>query len=221
MSGERRAPRLYFSFRSPYSWLGLRLLETLHPTAPEEIEYIPYWEPEPAILDALRDRKADFLYAPMTRAKHLYILEDVRRLTDEFGDHIRWPLDRDGRWEVPHLAYLRARQIGREHELLRKLYDARWHEAADICDPDTVAAIARRMGLGPALDGAADDVSLRGLAIALLERAYWDGVFGVPFFIVGHQHFWGIDRARAFVTALRDRRERLERAQAGEAGPGP
>ncbi|MEK8171043.1 hypothetical protein NKH77_20400 [Streptomyces sp. M19] len=48
----------------------------------------------------------------MSREKHFYILQDVRRLLRDRGLPVAWPVDRDPVWEVPHLAYFAALDAG-------------------------------------------------------------------------------------------------------------
>jgi 2-hydroxychromene-2-carboxylate isomerase len=196
-------PRLYFSFRSPYSWLAYRdLLQRHHPVA-ERLEWIPYWEPDEWTRRLLEEAGGRFLYAPMSRAKHLYILQDVRRLTAERGLDVTWPIDRSPCWEVAHLAYVVAERHGRGRAFIDRVYRARWQEGRDICDRETMGQIAAALGLeADVLKEASDDPGVRQEAIPALVRAYRDGVFGVPFFVDRFTKFWGLDRLEAFVSSL-------------------
>src|SRR5262249_51612028 len=132
MKANKR-PRYYFSFRSPYSWIATRILaERLSPNERERIEFIPYWEPAPKTLQALREQGGDFLYRPMSREKHLYILQDVKRLTRSLHLTHVWPIDRNPLWELPVLAYLIAEQCGQAECFRTAVYRARWEEGVDI-----------------------------------------------------------------------------------------
>src|SRR5262245_62169356 len=95
--GTKR-PRFYFSFRSPYSWMAARLLEERLDPRPYGIEYIPFWEPDEHTLSLLRSRGSDFLYTPMSRQKHLYILQDIKRIATGLGYSMAWPRDRGNLW---------------------------------------------------------------------------------------------------------------------------
>ena len=44
----------------------------------------------------------------MSRAKHRYLLLDIKRLADREGLPFAWPIDIDCWWELPHLAWLHA-----------------------------------------------------------------------------------------------------------------
>ena len=70
---------------------------------------------------------------------------------------------------------------------------ALWAEGRDISDDEVIRATLQAAGFDPA-------VADRGLLMAAetyaanLEDAVARGVFGVPFFVVGDQKFWGQDR---------------------------
>ena len=70
---------------------------------------------------------------------------------------------------------------------------ALWAEGRDISDDEVIRATLQTAGFDPA-------VADRGLLMAAetyaanLEDAVARGVFGVPFFVVGDQKFWGQDR---------------------------
>ncbi|AXL91914.1 isomerase [Streptomyces sp. CB09001] len=193
----------YFSLRSPYSWLAHRELTRRRPRVAAELEWVPYWEPDARSERLLAESGHAFVYTAMSRPKHFYILADVRRLATARGLKVTWPVDRDPVWEVPHLAWLAARAHGRGTEFADRVYTARWLEGRNICDPATIAALADESGLDPAeLAGAADHPGLREEGARALRRAVEDGVFGVPYFINGHDKYWGLDRLDAFLATL-------------------
>ncbi|WP_206068593.1 DsbA family protein [Nonomuraea composti] len=191
--------RFYFSLRSPYSWLTLHDLMGDYPELAERLEWIPYWDPEEALLKELNAAGGEFGYASMPKAKHLYLLQDVRRLARARGLAVRWPLDREPRWEVPHLAYLVAAERGRGREFVLRACELRWEQGQDICDPAVLARLAEDVGLpGDEAVAAADDAAVRERGVRALLSAYEDGVFGVPFFTRRYDKFWGLDRLAAF-----------------------
>lgn len=194
-------PRFYFSLRSPYSWMAYRELLERYPDVADAVEWVPFWEP-----DVLSQRMLgeDFPYSAMSRAKHLYILQDVGRLTKARGLPLKWPVDREPVWEVPHLGYLVARGEGRGPEYIAAVYRARWEEGRDICDRVTIAEIAASLDLDPTRVAAAgDDPELRAEGVEILREICQDGVFGVPFFVHRFTRFWGMDRLADFAEHLR------------------
>ncbi|MDT3399160.1 DsbA family protein [Streptomyces sp. B1866] len=219
--GSRKLPRFYFNFRSPYSWIAYRDLMDRYPDVAKAVTWHPWWEPDADSERLVIENGERFPYAAMTRAKHLYILQDVRRLTCDRGLAVAWPVDRDPVWEVPHLAYFVAQDHGRGAEYVERVYQARWEEGRDICDRDTVAALARDLGLpADSMAGAADDEDLRtGRGLEALLALSRDGAFGVPFFTHGYDKFWGVDRLPAFVASVRSVRARGEAEQQPQPDP--
>ncbi|MFJ9871272.1 2-hydroxychromene-2-carboxylate isomerase [Streptomyces sp. NPDC101165] len=200
MSRRPARPVLYFSFRSPYSWLALKDLEARFPQAPEAIEYRPWWEPDEPSRKELERRGAPFPYIPMSKAKHLYILQDVKRLTQTRGIEVAWPVDIDPWWEVPHLAWLAARRLGQDRQLLAALWAARWERGANICDRGVLRAVAEEAGLDPVpLAGAVDDPGIRAEGLNCLQQVYEDDIFGIPYFKYGRHRYWGLDRLDGFI----------------------
>jgi 2-hydroxychromene-2-carboxylate isomerase len=194
----------YFSFRSPYSWLGYRDLMDHHPDVARVVEWRPFWEPDEESLRLLKEADGAFPYVDMSRAKSLYILQDVRRLAVRRGLSFTWPVDRKPCWEVAHLAYLVAARLGAGPRFIAAAYRSRWEQGLDISDPATIAAIAVELGLDPrVLSTASEDPSVRLDGLRALEAIDADGVFGVPFFIRGRDKFWGVDRLPDFVAAVR------------------
>lgn len=199
----KRRPRLYFCFRSPYTWLAVRALADAVPDMYEHIDFVPYWEPDPKTYQGLKDRGAEFLYAPMTKAKHLYLLYDTKRVAQRMGVSMAWPVDVDPEWDVPHYAWCRANRSGLGPEFLAAVMAARWERGENICDRAVIRALAREIGADEdALGDAVDDPDIRDEAVGHLVRAYEDDVFGIPYFFVGRQRFWGLDRLGEFLRAL-------------------
>ncbi|MFF5207125.1 2-hydroxychromene-2-carboxylate isomerase [Streptosporangium sp. NPDC000396] len=195
-----RRPRLYFSLRSPYSWLTvLRLRETV-PEVFEAMECYPYWDPDARTSLALAQRGGEFHYIQMSRAKHLYMLLDTKRLAEQQGLAMAWPIDVDPWWELPHLAWLLARREGRAWEFYEAVTEARWGRGDNICDPGVIRAAAERAGLDPERTvRAPEDPSIREEAVGCLYQAYLDDVFGIPYLKWGRHRFWGFDRLDAFL----------------------
>lgn len=195
----------FFSLRSPYSWLAYRRLCERHDDVLHRLRWVPTWEPDELTEKLLADRGGVLPFAPMSRAKNLYILQDITRLTRESGRRMTWPLDRDPVWEIPHLAYLRARHQGAGAEFIAAAYQARWEQGRDICDRAIVAELGESLGLDPdELASAVDDPALREEGADSLLEVCENGAFGVPFFVCGDSTFWGAERVDAFAALLRD-----------------
>lgn len=198
-----RAPRIYFSLRSPYSWLAYRDLLSHHASVADLVEWIPFWEPDARSSALLTEAGGRWIYTPMSREKHLYILQDIRRLTHDRGLALTWPIDRDAVWEVPHLAYLYAHSHGLGRRFMDRVYRARWQEGQDICHPEVIGDLAGEVGLASTEAATAwQDQRWRAASVTPMLDAWSDGVFGVPFGVYKQHKFWGVDRIPAFAAAL-------------------
>ncbi|MEV6971963.1 DsbA family protein [Kitasatospora sp. NPDC093806] len=204
MAKKTKIPRFYFSLRSPYSWLLHRELTTRLPDIAEGVEWVPFCEPDAKTTEMLAEFGGEYVVGEMTRAKNMYILQDIGRLAKDRGIDMTWPVDRDSVWEVPHLGYLVAEAKGQGRAYIAACYQARFLEGRDICDPKVVGEIGDSLGVdGDLVAGAVDDPDLRAEGTRLLAQAGTDGVFGVPFFVHGFTRFWGLDRLDDFAAYMR------------------
>ncbi|MEW2579233.1 2-hydroxychromene-2-carboxylate isomerase [Streptomyces syringium] len=199
-----KPPRWYFSLRSPYSWLAFRDLTERYPDVADVIEWRPYWEPDEVSNRLLAEEGVQLPYVPMSKEKHFYILQDVKRLSAERGLQVAWPIDKNPNWAISHLGYLVAQDEGRGRDYIAAVSRARWELGHDIADRKVIAAVAEELGLDPdRVANAVDDERLRARGLDILREMERDGVFGVPFFIHRRDKFWGIDRLPAFVETVR------------------
>jgi 2-hydroxychromene-2-carboxylate isomerase len=194
---------IYFSFRSPYSWLAYHDLQVTVPDLLDEAHLRPFWEPDAHSEMLLTEAGGRFIYVPMSAAKQRYILGDIRRLAARRSLAVTWPVDRDPWWDVSHLTYLAAEDHGLGRTFLNRIYHARWQEGRDICDQATVDDIAVNCGL-PAgtVASAVETAEGRAAGTSALLAAFNDDIFGVPYFLNGRQRFWGIDRLPDFLDSL-------------------
>jgi len=203
----KRKPRLFFSFRSPYSWLAVERMQQVVPGAHDLIEFIPFWEPDSRTRQALKERGADLHYVQMSKAKHLYILQDTKRLAMGLGLRVVWPIDTESRWEIPHLGWLQARRLGLGFPFYAAVTAARWKRGENICDREVIKALAASVGIdGDVVVNAAEDPDIQAEAVDCLVDAYEDDIFGVPYFRLGWHRFWGFDRLDEFLTVLLPKR---------------
>jgi len=185
--------------------MGYLDLCRLYPDVASRLQWLPFWEPDDDLRRRLTESGDTFPYVDMSRAKSLYILQDVRRQTRQRGLEVTWPVDRAPRWEVAHLPYLVAERHGAGRAYIDAVYRARWQSGQDISDPEVIATIGAQVGLDPgSLRLAADDPDLREEGLNALRAVVRDGVFGVPFFLCGREKFWGIDRLAEFAAMVRD-----------------
>jgi 2-hydroxychromene-2-carboxylate isomerase len=166
----------------------------------ERIDLVPYWDPDSRCREALAERNADLPYAQMSKAKHLYILQDTKRMAQRLGLRMAWPIDVEPWWDLPHLAWLVAGELGAAEPFYDALIAARWSHGEDICTPEVIERAAKDAGLDPArLVGAPDDPAVRARGVDCLNAAFEDDVFGIPYLCYGRHRFWGLDRLDLFL----------------------
>ncbi len=186
--------RFGFGFRSPYAWIARRLIRDLLPAEDaERIAYIPCWTPCQATLERLVAGGGGFLYQEMHRTRQLYVMRDINRLCAHLGLTLHWPVDRPGLdWEAPHLLYLQAAAAGCGLAAMDLLFEGRWRYGYDVTNPSLLSAYAHVLGLPERYD--ADAESVRQAAVQALHQAFLAGIFGLPYFRVGMDGYWGVDR---------------------------
>jgi 2-hydroxychromene-2-carboxylate isomerase len=193
--------------------MALRQLEQRVPGFAEMFEYVPFWDPDARTRAGMDARGASFHYTRMSKAKHLYILHDTKRLAARFGYELVWPVDVDPWWEPSALGWIRARETGCAREFYRVVTQVRWDRGENISDPAVLRAACDAAGLdGADLMAAVDDDRIRQLGVDAMVAAHRDEVFGIPLFLLAGQRYWGVDRI--------DQVEAAVRALSG-TGPGP
>lgn len=175
---------------SPFVYLAGQRLEAVAGRHGAAIRYIP--------LDAPRlfPRTGGQALADRHEARKAYRLQELRRWSARLG----LPL----MLRPPHFpvngapasyAIIAAQMAGGGDlaGLAAAFPRAVWAEGRDIADDAVVRALLAEHGFDPAF---ADRHMLAGAETyaANLEEAVARGVFGVPFYIVGDERFWGQDR---------------------------
>jgi 2-hydroxychromene-2-carboxylate isomerase len=153
-----------------------------------------FFEPNAEFLGELERRGMQFPYVPMSRAKHLYILRDVDRLARARSLAVRWPVDRNPDWAVPSLPLLTVlrqdQKAGRRFAI--ELAGARFEKGLDICSSSVVEECAQIAGISSAVVDI--DAVQREQGMAAIVDVCDNGIFGVPYLVIGRQTFWGLDR---------------------------
>lgn len=196
----RRPVHYFFAFRSPFAALADARIDGLVAGAGGELLPVPVVPPA--------QPPPEGLAATLMEFRRSYIAEDAARWARRLG------LD----WKYAALApgtpptddtdaaagWYFAREAGRERAYRNGVFRARFAEGRDIASPDVLGDCAAAAGLDRAafLDALRtrrfhDEVP-KALPLALQER-----IFGVPFFVVDGQRFWGNDRVDFLLEALR------------------
>jgi 2-hydroxychromene-2-carboxylate isomerase len=189
--------RLYFSFRSPFSWLAHHRLAVTGAIPWRSLEPIPVYPPDPETAERVSGGKT----------RGTYLREDASRIAHAYGLQIVWPETGDPDWARPHSAFLWAQARGAGQGFASELYRARFQEGADIGTDERIGAAAEAAGLDPA-DGvsAAEDPRWREVLRAGFGKMREDRAFGVPTFVVDGERFWGNDRLEWVLRLLAEKR---------------
>ncbi len=174
--------RIYYSFRSPYSRLGLHVVER----AGLEVELIPFTGPPDDV--AFNDPTANKL-------KLAYSRLDVGRMTMRMGLPIMPPNPFDVDLTPSYKAAIAADADGHGMAYALAVSDARWGDGKNISEIDVLKECAENIGW----DAGAVEKAQSAISVgkkmkqhrALIKE---DGVFGVPFGVMGDSKYWGHDR---------------------------
>lgn len=173
----------FFSFRSPYSYLGARQMLDFHRRWPSGVVV------RPVLPMAMRG-------ITVGRAKRLYTLRDVRRLCDRLGigfGRVSDPLGEGARrcLRVFPLADSPAQQL----EYLVAAGRAVWSQGVDVATEAGLRYVCEQAGIG--WDRAAERLRA-GAGVGYAQRNRADllaaGLWGVPCFRCGGFSTWGQDR---------------------------
>jgi 2-hydroxychromene-2-carboxylate isomerase len=175
---------------SPYVYLAGDRLEQIAAKHGASIRYLPL------NASALFPRTGGQLRADRHPSRLAYRDQELRRQAKKQGVRLDLKPTYDGANPAPSsYAILAAQKAGGGDlgGLVQGFARALWAEGRNIADPEVVAEIMAANGFDPAI---AD----RGMMMAAdayganLEEAVLRGVFGVPFYLVGEEKFWGQDR---------------------------
>ncbi|MBI1391148.1 MAG: hypothetical protein GC152_00270 [Alphaproteobacteria bacterium] len=176
------AIRVYHAFRSPYSRLGLHVLKRAGLTC----DVIPFTGPPDGIPFADPTKNA-----PKLR----YYNQDAPRMTMRMGLPIRPPKPFDVDYSLANRALVAAQADGFGLDYAIAVSDARWGDGKNVSDLDVLKDAATAIGWrADAVDAAQSDDDVADRLGQMREMIEKDGVFGVPFAVIGDQKFWGHDR---------------------------
>lgn len=179
----------YFTLISPWCYLAGTRLEESAARHGATIRYVPV---DPAALFA---RTGGKMLAERHESRQAYRLQELRRWSKVLG----LPLD----LKPAHFptnpapaayAVIAAQGVGGDvGGLVQSFLRAVWAEGRNIAEDSVIRDLLARHGFDPAL---ADKGLFTGAETygRNLEQAVAAGVFGMPFYVVGEERFWGQDR---------------------------
>ncbi len=176
--------KIYFSLRSPYSFLGLYRFKSLLPQLELDYELIAIYPPK-----EITDKPI------ATKPKLKYILQDIKRTFHAYDLPFKMPDPFDIKWVIPHAAFIYADQQGKGLEFACQSYAARFCRGEDISRQEILVQLAELCGLDSKeiLEASKSRKYQRELLLNA-RKVSDDDVFGVPSFVYENEMFWGNDR---------------------------
>ena len=200
---SRGEVEVFFSFRSPYSYLSIAQLREEHQGWPNPVRM------RPVLPMAMRGMK-------IPRSKGFYIVRDVYREARQLGipfGHIADPIGAGAQrcLQVFPLATDTRQQIEFCYQAARAI----WSEAVDVATDDGLRLVCERSGIDwNAAQRNLLDTATLNYAEDNRQALFAAGAWGVPTFRLGEFVCWGNDR----LAMLRQLLQRPDAAQAAQTG---
>jgi 2-hydroxychromene-2-carboxylate isomerase len=206
MADTAETIKLYYDFKSPFTYLAMEPAYKLEETHRVRLRFIPL---ELAIREAYGGELEQRAQRDWDKVRYLYM--DMRRFANERGMIIRGPQKIfDSRLAL--IGGLFADRNGRFRPYADRVFERFFKRELNIEDIDALAAVMAEAGLDAAgFRRYAEGEGPNDLRAAAAE-AERDGVFGVPTFIVAGELFWGNDRVDWVVKKLDQMKLRRTRA---------
>jgi len=196
MGETRETIKLYYDYKSPFTYLAMAPAYALETSHRVELRYIPL---EVNLKGAYGGELEQRDERSWHKVRYLYL--DARRYANERGLIIRGPQKIfDSRLALMSGAW--ADRHGKFRPYSDRVFERFFKRELDLEDGSALAAVMTEVGLDPAgFRGYAAGDGPRELKAAAAE-ADQDGVFGVPTLIVAGEPFWGNDRIEWLIKKL-------------------
>jgi len=190
---------MYFDLGSPYAYLALSRAESVLGVRPEL---------QPVLLGAIFARRGFGSWAH-TQARDERIAEIEERARRYGLPPLRWPAGWPGNGLMAMRCATWAAEHGKGEAFARAAFDTQFAEGADIGDVEVLLGCARDVELDvDALSAALGHPALKASLRKASDRAWKEGVHGVPSIRVGGLLFYGDDQLELAAEALRESGER-------------
>lgn len=198
--------KLYYDFKSPFTYLAMEPAYRLEETHHVRLRFIPH---ELAVRDAYGGELDQRKQRDWNKVRYLYM--DVRRFANERGMTIRGP-QRIFDSRLALMSGLYADRHGRFRPYADRVFERFFRRELNLEDRDALAAVITEAGLdAEGFRRYIEGDGARELEAAA-EEAERDGVFGVPTFVVAGELFWGNDRVEWLIKKLDAMKLRRTRA---------
>lgn len=184
------AIEFWFDFSSPYSYLAAEKIDALAASYQRSV----HWRP--ILLGAIFQitNAVPLVQLPL---KGDYSVRDFARSARFLG----LPFTMPSQFPLPTQQAARAyywlcdHEMAKAHDFARAIFRALFVYDRDISDLAVVCDVAASMGLDPdVLSLAVARPEVKAQLKSETDAAILKGVFGAPFFMVGDESFWGVDR---------------------------
>jgi 2-hydroxychromene-2-carboxylate isomerase len=182
----RAVIRFYFDYVSPYSYLAWVKVHEIAARHHQTVEPVPILFA--AILDARGAR------GPAEEpARRAYLIKDILRRAHDLGVALILPPAHPFNPLLPLRLTALPMPDATRHALIDRLFAATWAGGGGITDRQTVAGIARDVGLPDTAVADAETPDGKARLRAHTDEAIAAGAFGVPTMIADGELFFGSD----------------------------
>jgi 2-hydroxychromene-2-carboxylate isomerase len=198
--------KLYYDFKSPFTYLAMEPAYRLEETHRIRLRFIPL---ELAVREAYGGELEQRAQRDWDKVRYLYM--DVRRFANERGIIIRGPQKIfDSRLAL--MSGLYADRNGRFRPYADRVFERFFKRELNLEDFDALVAVMAEAGLDTEGFRSYAESDGPGDLRAAAAEAERDGVFGVPTFNVAGELFWGNDRVESVIKKLDQMKLRRTRA---------
>jgi 2-hydroxychromene-2-carboxylate isomerase len=193
----------YFSFPSPWAYIGHAAFEDVAKTFGCSVVY------KPVMLGDLFAETGGLPLAKRHPVRQRYRMIELQRWRDKRGLSFslrpkHWPFD-PKRSDGMALAAIEARH--NVEPFMRLAFKSVWEKELNLDDPATLIQLADACGLpGKQLLERAGSAEIAEAYERNRQDAIAVGVFGSPGFVLNGEPFWGQDRIELLADALKSRR---------------
>jgi len=193
----------YFSFQSPWAYIGHQAFRRLVEAHDLAVNY------KPVLLTGLFSETGGLPLAKRHPARQRYRLVELQRWREKRGlDFKLWPKHWPFDARLADGVVLAAVAAGLDPELyLQQAYAAVWERELDLADPAVLITLADDAGLpGEKLVAHAASDQTRDAYEQNRQDAMAADVFGSPAYVLDGEVFWGQDRIELLADALKSGR---------------
>ena len=196
MADDLLTIKLYYDYKSPFTYLAMEPAYALMESHRVRLQYIPH---ELNIRGAFGGDLPERTERDWRKVRYLYL--DARRYANARGLIVRGP-QKIFDSKLSLMSGLFADQHGMFRPYSDRVFERFFKRELNIEDAAALAAVMKEVGLdADAFQRYAAHEGPRELVAAFAEGER-DGVFGVPIFIVDGEPYWGNDRIDWLVKKL-------------------